>query len=83
MDAAALGVPCIGSPTVDTQRELFPLLTLEHPFQFNEATKLVRKLKIDEEFYNEVVEFAHENVWEFDIKNLHEKFVAMVEEVKK
>ena len=52
MNCAYLGIPCIGYKEADTQRILHPKLSVEIG-NLEKARQLIKKLKKDEDFYNE------------------------------
>jgi len=52
MNCGYLGIPCIGYNRVDTQRKIFPKLSIDID-DLESARKLAKKLINDEEFYNE------------------------------
>lgn len=51
LNCAYLGIPCIGYNRVDTQRKLFPELSVDID-DLDSARKLARKLVNDKDFYN-------------------------------
>ena len=53
LNCAYLGVPCIGYNDINTQKDLFPDLSVERG-DILSARKLANKLQMNSEFYNEV-----------------------------
>ena len=53
LNCAYLGVPCIGYNDVNTQKDLFPSLSVERG-DILSARKLANKLKTNKEFYSTV-----------------------------
>jgi hypothetical protein len=51
LNCAYLGIPCIGYNDINTQKDLFPSLSVERG-DIQSARKLVNKLQTDPEFYN-------------------------------
>lgn len=51
LNCAYLGIPCIGSEPIDTQRLCFPDLSVD-PDDIQTARHLLRQLYTDQEFYN-------------------------------
>lgn len=60
MNCAGLGIPCIGYKELDTQRNLHPQLSVDIG-DLGKAVKLLKRLKDDEDFYNECSKEAKEN----------------------
>ena len=52
MNCGYLGIPCIGYNHTDTQRNIFPDLSIDQD-DLETARKLARKLVDDKDFYNE------------------------------
>ena len=52
LNAAFLGIPCIGNRQIDTQKLCFPELSVD-AYDIESACKLARRLKIDTRFYAE------------------------------
>ena len=53
LNCAYLGIPCIGYNDINTQKDLFPDLSVERG-DILTARKLANKLKTDKNFYNRV-----------------------------
>jgi hypothetical protein len=69
MNCAYWGIPCIGNIKVDTQRLLFPDLSIDVSDVYK-ARQLAIKLKLDKSFYDKVSEyskFSLKNSWYIDI----------------
>ena len=64
---ASLGIPCIGSEEIDTQRILFPELSLHTYRDIKKGKQLLKRLKEDKEFYHKVSKYAKEKVREWDL----------------
>lgn len=68
VNCSALGIPCIGNSDIDTQKIMFPDLSL-HPYrQIKEGKELLKRLSKDDSFYDEVTKKALEKVKEWDLK---------------
>ena len=52
LNCSYLGIPCVGYESLDNQKTLHPDLTVEH-YHLNKAREKVKKLKEDEDFYQE------------------------------
>lgn len=55
LNCSFVGIPCVGYESVDTQRILHPSLSVPH-YHLDEARNLVKRLREDENFYNDCVE---------------------------
>lgn len=69
LNCAYLGIPCIGNEKVDTQRILFPKLSVDVE-DLVKARELARKLHKDVDFYNECSQYAKETYpkeYHFDV----------------
>jgi hypothetical protein len=53
LNCGYLGIPCIGYNDINTQKNLFPELSVKRG-DILSAIKLANRLKIDKDFYNEV-----------------------------
>ena len=65
LNCAYFGIPCVGYSDINTQRHLFPELSVDRG-DIVSARKLVNKLKDDSEFYNDVSSFSkltYENMY--------------------
>lgn len=60
MNCGYLGIPCIGYNRVDTQRKIFPNLSIDID-DLESARKLAKKLVKDKDFYNECSQEAIRN----------------------
>lgn len=80
LNCAALGIPCIGNIDDDTQRLLFPKLSV-HPDEISKAAGLMKKLVEDQDFYDEVVTYALEKVKDFDLYGNKEYYHKLLEDV--
>lgn len=65
LDAAALGLPCISTDRSDMQPRLFPAVTLKDSWDIDGAVALYQKLAQDRAFYQEVVDFAVQEMARF------------------
>ena len=59
LNCAYLGIPCVGYNDINTQRHLFPKLSVDRG-NIIEARNLVNSLKNDNNFYEEVSEYSKE-----------------------
>tara|TARA_R110001583_G_scaffold90811_1_gene232812 strand:+ start:10119 stop:11087 length:969 start_codon:yes stop_codon:yes gene_type:complete len=59
LNCAYHGIPCVGDIRADTQKLLFPLLSIDH-LDLEQAVYLTQKLKSDKIFYSEVSNYARE-----------------------
>lgn len=57
LDAAALGIPIISTPSTGHAPELFPLTMVDTPFSLDKATELAKTLVNDREFYQTVADY--------------------------
>ena len=64
MNCGFLGIPCVGYSVLDTQRNIFPELSVDVN-DLQSAIKLVKRLKTDENFYKEQNIKAQENYKKF------------------
>lgn len=77
LNCAYLGVPCIGNEKVDTQRILFPELSVDVE-DMVKARELAKKLYLDIDFYNKCEQYAkeaykkeyHVDVWQANMKKI-------------
>ena len=60
LNCAYLGIPCIGYNDINTQKDLFPKLSVDRG-DILSARKLVLSLKNDSDFYEEVSKVSKEN----------------------
>jgi len=82
VDSAALGVPTVGSYTVDSMRRCFPK-TCNNPFNLKEINKTIRKLLDNNAFYYEVQDLAQKQSEHYNHKNSKERYMTMLEGIKK
>ena len=75
LNCAYHGIPCIGDKRADTQKLLFPKLSIDH-LDLEQAIKLTEKLSTDEEFYTEVSTYAKE-VYKKEFSK--EKFLEIIQ----
>jgi hypothetical protein len=59
LNCAYHGIPCIGDIRADTQKLLFPTLSIDH-LDLEQAVHLTQKLKSDKTFYSDVSDYAQE-----------------------
>lgn len=64
IDCAAVRIPCVGSPSLYTQKILFPRLCVPY-HDIEGAAALVRKLVSDAKFYEEAVSYAQSQIERF------------------
>lgn len=74
LNCAMLGIPCIGNKDDDTQRLLFPDLSIDVT-RVDLAKELLDKLLTDESFYSEVTKKALYSLKDFDIEEQREKYL--------
>ena len=72
VECAIMGVPCVGTNAVHTQRDLWPSLTTA-PADAYSQEQLIRKLMTDDEFRQEALTFAAERVhgYSFAVRRNH------------
>lgn len=78
LDAAALGCPIIGYNS-DFQLQLFPSLSISNELDYKNVKYLVNKLIKDENFYNSVVSYANEKIWDYSYSNSYKNFIKIQE----
>jgi hypothetical protein len=61
LNCAYHGIPCIGTNKAETQIKLFPKLSIDY-LDLEKATELAIRLKNDQDFYNEVSNYALETI---------------------
>jgi hypothetical protein len=59
LNCGYFGIPCIGDNRADTQRLIFPELSVDY-LDYEEALKLIKLLQADEIFYNDTSQRAIE-----------------------
>ena len=80
LNCACLGIPCIGSQQIDTQRICYPYLSME-PYNLERAHNQLKRLINDKDYYNEQSEIAIKNCEKFTLEKFREKFMKDIEEV--
>ncbi len=78
VDAAALGIPTVGSNTIVAMRRLFPLLTCD-AVDDKKMEDLLRKLLTDTEFMQLCIDSALDSVKYYDYTHSLERWNQMVE----
>jgi len=77
LDCAALGIPCVGTNRSDLQAKLFPLTTLEDPWDVEGALVLSRRLLSELGFWNQVVDLAAERIVAYDVEPFRQRFAQI------
>jgi len=80
VDAAALGIPTIGSCTNYAQTIIWPELALD-PFDFKGASELFLKFKNDPEFYGEMVKRGTTKAHMFGLDASRKHLLKLLEEL--
>jgi len=80
VEAAAMGIPCIGSMFSEAQRNLFPKLTSD-PYNFTKIRAAI-DLLADEKVKSEILEVAEKGVGFYSRDVCRESFKKTLEEVK-
>lgn len=80
IDAAALGIPTVGSNTIAAMRELFPLLACD-PVDDAKMEELIRRLMNEPEFMQLCVDSALDMVKKYDFTHAVERWNEMTESV--
>lgn len=80
LNAAMVGVPCIGNKDDDTQRLLFPDLSIDVT-DLKTAKALCKKLNEDKEYYDSVVAKALNTLNEFNIENKRAEYVDKIQAI--
>lgn len=78
---AVARTPCIGSNRSHTQNRLFPKLSCD-PYDVDKMVELGKRLYSDLEFYDEVVNYAWDNVGFYNMEVTKKRFMDAYEEVK-
>lgn len=78
-ECASLGIPCVGSSNVESQCTLFPKITTDHHSAYSQAVALIIKLLKDDDFYNEVVKHADEQINFYSFENCKKMFLEMID----
>ena len=68
MNCGYLGIPCIGYNHTDTQRNIFPDLSVDQD-DLEKARTLAKNLVVDKNFYNECSEKAKNNFYQHSSEN--------------
>lgn len=77
LDCAAAGMPCVSTSGSHTQRILFPDLTVEY-WEIEKAVSLYHRLLEDTAFRSEVVDYAREQIKQFDIAPTRARFLNLI-----
>jgi hypothetical protein len=77
VEAAILGVPCIGPSCVSAQKRLFPETTIPSN-DFPLLSYMIRKLTTDEDFYASVVEKCQNEIDYYSYDNCRNLFLNML-----
>jgi len=80
VEAAAMGIPCVGSIFSEAQRTLFPELT-SNPYDFIKIHKIIEKLS-NKDYVKKILETAKERVEVYSHKSCREAFMNVLEEIK-
>ena len=78
---AIVGTPCIGSNRSHTQKRLFPQLSCDI-YDVDKMTDLSLKLYRDKDFYNEIVNYAWEQLPFYNLENTKKRFIDAYDEIK-
>jgi len=81
VDLAAIGVPVIGSNTVESMRRCFPKTCCD-PWDIRKTVEIAERLVKDKDFYREVVEYAKEACEYYNYENSRKRFLKALEESK-
>tara|TARA_R100000008_G_scaffold80301_1_gene62602 strand:- start:857 stop:1843 length:987 start_codon:yes stop_codon:yes gene_type:complete len=73
MNCGYLGIPCIGYNHTDTQRRIFPDLSVEQD-DLQRARALAKQLVVDKDFYKECSEKAKNNFYKHSSENAFNKW---------
>lgn len=76
---AALGIPCVGNPELDIQRELFPDLCVADLYDPQAVRARVEKLLLDRDFYLACRNRAQDQIYNYGLQSAD----AQAEEIKK
>ena len=68
MNCGYLGIPCIGYNHTDTQRNIFPDLSIDQD-DLQKARTLAKQLVVDQDFYNECSKKAKNNFYQHSSEN--------------
>lgn len=80
LNCAIAGIPCIGNKDDDTQRILFPDLSIDVT-DIKKAKELVKKLTEDKIFYEKVVTTALNNLKLFSIEENKNNYLKLIEDI--
>lgn len=82
IESAALGIPTFGSNLSECMERLWPQ-TQAYPYDLQKLREIFKKLHDSEKFRNEVVEHAQNNIDYYDIPACKNRYMTMIEAVKK
>lgn len=77
LECAAVGMPCVSSPSLFTQKTLFPGLCVSH-HNITGAADMVRKLVSDAGFYEEAVSYAQSQIEFFSYQQCKERLFNLI-----
>jgi hypothetical protein len=80
MNCAAVGTLCIGNEEFDTQKKLFPNLSIKY-YEIEKGKKLLRKLIEDESFRKEQERIMNERIKEYDVDIIKKELLDLFEKV--
>jgi len=78
VEAAALGVPVVGSHLVASMRRCYPKTSCD-PLWIPRCRELIIKLRDDEKFYKEVSDYAIETSEYYNLENSKKRFLELIE----
>jgi hypothetical protein len=77
LDCAALGIPCVGTNRSDLQAKLFPLTTVQDPWDVKGALALSERLLSEPGFWKQVVNLAAERIVAYDVEPFRQRFAQI------
>lgn len=77
IDCAAVGTPCVGSPSLYTQKILFPSLCVRY-HDIEGAQTLIKKLVSDNKFYEDTVSYAQSQMEQFSYEQCKMKLLNLL-----
>ncbi|HBC91803.1 MAG TPA: hypothetical protein DCZ10_02575 [Pelotomaculum sp.] len=77
IDCAAVGTPCVGSPSLYTQKILFPRLCVPY-HDIGGAVALLKKLISDAKFFDEVVTYAQSQIERFSYEKCKMRLLNLI-----
>lgn len=77
IDCAGVKTPCVGSPSLYTQKILFPRLCVSY-HDIEGAVALVKKLVSDANFYNETVAYAQSQIEQFSCEQCRKRLLNLI-----